>query len=125
LLEELGPIESLDRVTRLQGSYPGVMVRFAVAAALIAVIVAFAATIDHRHKRQVEFAAQEAAWFCAHGRQSSCSDFDEAAYERRWEDRERVYRIAFFTLSAFALVGGLVGPGDQLVRNVVRRRKRR
>jgi hypothetical protein len=79
------------------------MVRFAVAAALIAVIVALAATIDHRHKRQVEFAAQEAAWFCAHGKPSSCSDFDEAAYERRWEDRERVYRIAFFTLSAVAL----------------------
>lgn len=101
------------------------MFRVAVAAALIAVVVAFAATIDHRHKRHVEFAAQEAAWFCVHGRPSSCSDFDEAAYERRWEDRELVYRIAFFTLAAFALVAGLAGPGNQLVRDVVRRREGR
>jgi hypothetical protein len=85
--------------------------------------VAFAATIDHRHKREVEFAAQKSAWFCAHGRPSSCTDFDEAAYEVRWEDRERAYRIAFFTLSAFALVTVLFRPGDQLVRNIVRRRK--
>jgi hypothetical protein len=61
------------------------------------------ATADHRHKRDVEFAAQEAAWFCGHGRPSYCDDFDQAAYERRWEDRELIYRIAFFTLSASAL----------------------
>ena len=78
------------------------MVRLAVAAALTAVVVALAATLDHRHKRDVEFSAQEAAWFCAHGKPSSCSDFDEVAYEERWEDRERFYRIAFFTLSACA-----------------------
>jgi hypothetical protein len=82
------------------------MVRLAVAAAFIALVVALVATIDHRHKRHVEFSAQEAAWFCAHGKRSSCRDFDEVAYERRWEDRERVYRIAFFALGAFAV--GLV-----------------
>jgi hypothetical protein len=99
------------------------MVRLAVAAALTALIVALVATIDHRHKRDVEFSAQEAAWFCAHGRPESCREFDAVAYERRWEDRERAYRIAFFTLSAFALGFALVRPGDQLIRHVVGRRK--
>jgi hypothetical protein len=79
------------------------MVRLAVAAAFIALVVVLAATLDHRHKREVEFSAQEAAWFCAHGKPSSCRDFDEVAYEQRWEDRELVYRVAFFTLSALAL----------------------
>ena len=79
------------------------MVRFALAAAMTALLVAVAATIDHRHKRDVEFAAQEAAWFCAHGKPSSCRDFEEVAYEQRWEERERVYRIAFFVLGASAL----------------------
>jgi hypothetical protein len=65
---------------------------------LAAVAIALVATVDHRHKRDVEFAAQEDAWFCAHGRPSSCSDFDEAAYEQRWEDRELVYRVSFFAV---------------------------
>ena len=82
------------------------MVRLAVAAAFTALVVALVATIDHRHKRDVEFSAQEAAWFCAHGKPSSCRDFDEVAYEERWEGRERTYRIAFLTLSALAV--GLV-----------------
>jgi hypothetical protein len=79
------------------------MVRLAVAAALIALVVALAATLDHRHKREIEFSAQEAAWFCAHGKPWSCREFDEVAYEQRWEDRELVYRVAFFTLSSIAL----------------------
>ena len=83
------------------------LVRLAVAAAVTALVVALVATIDHRHKRDVEFSAQEAAWFCAHGRPSSCRDFDAVAYEERWEDRERAYRIAFLMLGSFAL--GLFG----------------
>jgi len=79
------------------------MLRLALAVGFVALIVAVVAVFDHRHKRSVEFAAQEAAWFCAHGRPSSCTDFDEVAYERRWENRELVYRVAFFTLSASAL----------------------
>ncbi|MDX6439833.1 MAG: hypothetical protein QOF45_2416 [Gaiellaceae bacterium] len=63
---------------------------------------ALVATVDHRQKWEVEFAAQEAAWFCAHGRPSSCRDFDEVAYEKRWEERELVYRVAFLTLAASA-----------------------
>ena len=101
------------------------MFRLAVAAALTALVVALAATLDHRHKRDVEFSAQEAAWFCAHGKPSSCRDFDEVAYEQRWEDRERVYRIAFLTLGAVARVGGLMRPGTQLVRHISGRRKPR
>ncbi len=83
------------------------LARLALAAALAALVVGLVATIDHRHKRDVEFSAQEAAWFCAHGRPSSCRDFDAAAYEERWEDRELAYRIAFFTLGALAV--GLFG----------------
>jgi hypothetical protein len=101
------------------------MLRLAAAAALTALVVVLAATLDHRHKRDVEFSEQKAAWFCAHGRPSSCTGFDEVAYEQRWEDRERVYRIAFFTLTAVALVGGLARPGDQLVRHIVGRREAR
>jgi hypothetical protein len=97
------------------------MVRVAVAAALVAVVVAVAATIDHRHKRHVEFAAQEAAWFCSHGRPSACGDFDEVAYERRWEDRELVYRIAFFTLSGVAV--GLLGAAVWKRRGLETRRR--
>ena len=94
------------------------MVRLAVAAALTALVVALAATIDHRHKRDVEFSAQEAAWFCAHGQLSSCRDFDEVAYEQRWEDRELAYRIAFFALSAGAL--GLFGTAAWKRRSIRR-----
>jgi hypothetical protein len=79
------------------------MVRLAAAACVLAFVVALVATADHRHKRNVEFAAQEAEWFCVHGQPSSCRDFDEAAYEQRWEDRELAYRIAFFTFGASAL----------------------
>ena len=83
------------------------MIRFVVATALTAVLVASVATLDHRHKRHVEFAEQESAWFCAHGRPSSCTDFDEAAYEERWENRELGYRLSFLTLGALGL-GALV-----------------
>ena len=79
------------------------MVRLAAAACVLAFVVALVATADHRHKRNVEFAAQEAAWFCAHGRHLSCQGFDEAAYEQRWEDRELAYRVAFFALGGSAL----------------------
>lgn len=83
------------------------MVRYGVAAVMTALVLALVATVDHRHKRDVEFAAQEAAWFCAHGRPASCSDFDAVAYEERWENRERAYRIAFFALGISA--AGLFG----------------
>ncbi len=66
---------------------------------------------DHRHKRQVEFAAQEDAWFCARGRLESCRDFDEAAYEQRRENREFADRFLFFACSASA-----VGLGPVAVR---------
>jgi hypothetical protein len=79
------------------------MVRLAAAACVLTLAVALVATADHRHKGSVEIAAQEAAWFCVHGQPSSCRDFDEAAYEQRWEDRELAYRIAFFTFGASAL----------------------
>jgi hypothetical protein len=74
----------------------------ALAAGAAALVVGLAATLDHRHKRSVEFAAQEDAWFCAHGRPERCSDFDETAYEEHWEQRELRYRISFFTLGAAA-----------------------
>ena len=79
------------------------MVRLAAAACVLTLVVALVATADHRHKGKVEVAAQEAAWYCRHGQPSSCRDFDEAAYEQRWEDRELAYRVAFFTLGASAL----------------------
>jgi hypothetical protein len=79
------------------------MVRLALAAVLAAVATASVATVDHRHKGAVENAAQEDAWYCAHGRPPFCRDFDEVAYEQRWENRELVYRVAFFAFSASAL----------------------
>jgi hypothetical protein len=74
----------------------------ALAAGAAALVVALGATLDHRHKRSVEFAAQEDAWFCAHGRPDRCTDFDEAAYEERWEQRELGYRVSFFALGGAA-----------------------
>lgn len=85
------------------------MLRLGVAAGVAAVIVAFVAVVDHRHKQDVELAAQEDAWFCAHGRPSSCRDFDQAAYEERWERRELLYRGTFVVLIAGGLAFGLVG----------------
>lgn len=84
------------------------MVRLAVAAGLTAVLVALVAVADHRHKVSVEHAAQEDAWFCAHGRPSACRDFDEPAYEQRWENREFAYRVTFFAVGAAALGLGLI-----------------
>jgi hypothetical protein len=74
----------------------------ALAACAAALVVALAATLDHRHKGAVEIAAQEDAWYCAHGRPDRCTEFDEAAYEERWEERELRYRVSFFTLGAAA-----------------------
>jgi hypothetical protein len=79
------------------------MVRCATAALVAAAIVGVAAVIDHQHKQNVHAAAQEAAWFCAHGRAEACTDFDAVAYERRWERRELAYRWSFGVLAA----GGL------------------
>ena len=79
------------------------MFRLALAVGLAALLVGLVAVVDHRHKREVEFAAQEDAWFCAHGRPSACREFDEVAYEERWEQRELVYRVSFFALGASAL----------------------
>jgi hypothetical protein len=79
------------------------VLRIALAVALAALLVGLVAVLDHRHKRSVEFAAQEDAWFCAHGRPSACREFDEVAYEKRWERRELAYRVTFFGLGASAL----------------------
>ena len=87
----------------------GLMLRLALAAGLVALLVGAVAVVDHRHKREVEFAAQEDAWFCAHGRPSACRDFDAVGYEERWEQRELAYRISFFALGASALGLAAVG----------------
>jgi hypothetical protein len=84
------------------------MTRLTLAVGAAALLVALVAVLDHGHKREVEFAAQEDAWFCKHGRPSACRDFDEASYERRWERRELGYRIAFATLGLSALGLGTV-----------------
>ena len=85
------------------------VLRIALAFGILTLLLAVAAVVDHRHKREVEFAAQEDAWFCAHGRPSACTDFDEVAYEARWERREQAYRVTFFALGASAL--GLTAVG--------------
>ncbi len=85
------------------------VLRIALAVGVAALLVGAGAVLDHRHKRHVEFAAQEDAWFCAHGRPSACTDFDEVAYEAHWEQRELAYRVTFFGLAASAL--GLTAVG--------------
>jgi hypothetical protein len=84
-------------VRRLRG-----LTLLALAAGAAALLVGLAATLDHRHKRSVEFAAEESGWYCAHGRPDRCIDFDETAYEERWEQRELGYRVAFFALGTAA-----------------------
>ncbi len=84
------------------------MTRLALAAGAAALLVALVAAIDHRHKREVQFAAQEDAWFCEHGRPAACRDFDQAAYERRWEQREFGYRAAFFAFGVASLGLGVL-----------------
>ena len=85
------------------------MLRLALAVGLTAALVALVAVVDHRHKRAVEFAAQEDAYFCAHGRPSACREFDAVGYEERWERRELGYRVSFFALGASALGLAAVG----------------
>jgi hypothetical protein len=89
-------------VRRLRG-----LTLLALAAGAAMLVVALAATLDHRHKRSVEFAAQEDAWFCAHGRPDRCTGFDAATYEEHWEQRELAYRVSFFALGAAAAGLGL------------------
>jgi hypothetical protein len=90
------------------------VLRIALVVGLATLLVGVGAVVDHRHKRQVEFAAQEDAWFCSHGRPSSCREFDEVSYEERWEQRELAYRVTFFALGASAL--GLAAIGFRLRR---------
>ena len=85
------------------------VLRIAVVVGLAALLVGVGANVDHRHKRAVEFSAQEDAWFCARGRPSACTEFDEGAYEEHWERRELAYRVTFFALAASAV--GLVAIG--------------
>jgi hypothetical protein len=91
----------LVHLRRLRG-----LTLLALAAGAAALLVALAATLDHRHKGAVEIAAQEDAWYCAHGRPAACTGFDEAAYEERWEQRELGYRITFFALAGAAVCLG-------------------
>lgn len=84
------------------------MVRLGVAALVAAVIVGGVAVADHRHKQAVRAAAQEDAWFCRNGRPAACRDFDEVAYEARWERRELAYRISVVVLAAGGVMSGLV-----------------
>ena len=93
------------------------MFRLALAAGLAAALLAGVATREHRHKLDVEMAAQVDAWYCAHGRPVFCTGFDEVSYEERWESRELVYRVTFFVLLAAAVGLGATG--------LVRRRRRR
>jgi hypothetical protein len=86
-----------------------VLLRVALATGVVALLVGLVAVVDHRHKRSVEFAAQEDAWFCAHGRPSACREFDAVRYEARWERRELGYRISFIALAASALALGAIG----------------
>jgi hypothetical protein len=96
------------------------MARLALAVGVAALLVSVVAVVDHRHKRAVEFAAQEDAWFCAHGRPAECRDFDEARYEARWERRELTYKVGFFALGASAV--GLAAVGLQRQRRERRAR---
>ena len=79
------------------------VLRIALAVGIATLLVGAVAVLDHRHKRDVEFAAEEDAWFCAHGHPSACTDFDEIAYEARWEQRESAYRVTFIALGASGL----------------------
>jgi hypothetical protein len=85
------------------------MLRLALASGLAAMALAVVATVDHRHKLDVEMAAQVDAWYCAHGRPAFCTGFDEVVYEERWENRELGYRLAFFALGAAAVGLGATG----------------
>ena len=85
------------------------VLRIALVVGLATLLVGVGAVVDHRHKREVEFAAQEDAWFCAHGRPSFCREFDEVGYEERWEQRELAYRVTFFALGASALGLAAIG----------------
>ena len=85
------------------------VLRFALLVGLAALLVGAGAIVDHRHKREVEFSAQEDAWFCAHGRPAACTEFDEVAYEERWERRELAYRVTFFALGVSAVGLAVVG----------------
>lgn len=85
------------------------MVCLALAVGAAAGLVALVAVLDHRHKREVEFAAQEEAWYCAHGHPRACTDFDEVAYEEHWERRELGYRVTFFGLGVVAVGLGAAG----------------
>jgi len=85
------------------------VLRIALLVGLATLLVGVGAIVDHRHKREVEFSAQEDAWFCSHGRPSACTEFDEVSYEERWERKELAYRVTFFALGLSAVGLAAVG----------------
>ncbi len=85
------------------------VLRIALVVGLATLLGGRIAIVDHRHKREVEYSAQEDAWYCAHGRPSACTEFDEVAYEESWERRELGYRVTFFALGASAVGLAAVG----------------
>jgi hypothetical protein len=84
--------------------YGGPVRRLGVILALL-VALGTAGYLDREHTRSVSSRASADSWWCRH-RQIRCTGFDEAAYYRRWEWRERGYAAgALLLVSAAALTG--------------------
>jgi hypothetical protein len=90
-------------------------VKVAAATTVLALAVAVAGVVDHRHKNVVIHRSQIYRWYCNHGYAAWCSRFDEEGVERRWNERERGYVAVLATLAvaAAALVAVRIakGPG--------------
>lgn len=81
--------------------------RVGVVAVAISAGIAVAAFADHSHERAAGQRADVSAWYCIHGL-GRCEATKPETIERRWELREKVYKLGFGAgiavfLGAFAM----------------------
>ena len=68
--------------------------------------LAIVAVLDHRHKNQRIDRAELAEWYCVHFGMG-CGGVRAASIERRWNEREVVYKGAMCVLAAVGAASAL------------------
>jgi len=87
-----------------------VSVRAVLAAALVAFALAgvtgVIALADHHRVGAQNWAANQATWYCQHNG-TRCDELQIEDLESRWEHRELIYRISFFSLASAGIAAAI------------------
>ena len=73
---------------------------------LLLCAVAIVGVVDHREKQRRADRAELAEWYCAH-EGMRCGGVSSANIERRWNEREVVYKVAIGVLAVAASASAL------------------